>query len=157
MWASAAINSIPDVVIAWIASDYFAIGPVGFLGVFFGLQLLYFALWIKRLSWAWLVFWLLNRRKSIEHIENFLYQNRFPRPPEYINGIDDYLSKIANDGKTAPPMRVKAASELGSLAGISLSGNGIFLMQLRIAYEAALSKYELRFPPRQPEEKPEDY
>jgi hypothetical protein len=83
---------------------------------------------------------------------NFLYQNRFPRPPEYVNGIDDYFSKIANDNKIAPPMRVKAATELGSLAGLSISGNGLYLMQLRIAYKAALEKYELRFPPRQSEE-----
>jgi hypothetical protein len=66
-WASAAINSIPDVAIAWIASDYLAIGAVGFLGVLFGIQLLYFVIWIKRIAWAWLIFWISARRKSIEH------------------------------------------------------------------------------------------
>jgi hypothetical protein len=151
-WANAALNSIPDVAVAWVASDYFAIGPFGFLAVLFGLQLLYFFIWMKRIAWAWLIFWLSARRKMTDHLENFLYQQRFPRPPEYISGIDDYFAKVANDNKIAPPLRVKAATELGSLAGLAISGNALYLMQLRIAYETALEKYELRFPPRPPEE-----
>src|SRR2546429_6055591 len=81
MWANAAINSIPDIAIAWIASDYFEIGPIGFVAVFFGLQCLYLLLWLKRIAWAWLLYWISGRRKMTAHLENFLYQQRFPQPP----------------------------------------------------------------------------
>jgi hypothetical protein len=146
------LNSVPDIVIAFVASSIFAMGWVGFFGILIGLQVLYLLLWIKRIAWAWLIFWISARRKMTESLENFLYQQRFPRPPEYVGGIDDYFDKIAKDNGVSPLMRVKAATELGSLGGIGISGNALMLMQLRIAYEAALEKYELRFPPREPED-----
>lgn len=87
--------------IAWIASHYFGIGPIGFVA-FFALQCLYLLLWLKRIAWAWLLFCVSGRRKMIAHLEDFLYQQRFPRPPDFITGIDDYFAKIANDNKASP-------------------------------------------------------
>jgi hypothetical protein len=58
MWVSALINSIPDIAIAWIASDVFAIGPIGFVAVFVGMQCLYLFLGLKMILWSWLVFWI---------------------------------------------------------------------------------------------------
>ena len=149
MWASAALNSVPDIAIAWIASDYFGIGPIGFVAAFFGLQILYTLLWLKRIAWSWLLYWIAERKKMTEHLENFLYQQRFPQPPDFVTGIDDYLAKIANDNRGSPPLRVKAATELGVLAGIRAGGNLLYTMQLSMAYEGALEKYSLRFPPRE--------
>ena len=153
-WGAVLINSIPDVAIAWLASAYFNMGLGGFLAVYFGLQALYLVLWLKRLVWAWLVFWLSGRSKMTAHIESYLSQQRFPRPPEFIGGVDDYLSGIADDSKVHPQVRVKAATELGVLAGIRAAGNLLYAMQLTMAFENALQNYSSRFPPREPQDEP---
>jgi len=87
-------------------------------------------LWLKRIAWGWFLYWISSRRKMTAHLENFLYQQRFPQPPHFVTGIDDYLAKIANDNRVSPPMRVKAATKLGLLAGIKTSGNMLYAMQL---------------------------
>jgi hypothetical protein len=147
MWMSALINSIPDIAIAWIASDYFVIGPIGFVGVFLGIQAVYLFLWLKQLLWSWLVYWVSSRKKMTAHLEDYLYKNRYPQPPEFIVGVDDYFMKISNDNSLPPALRVKAAIELGIMTGIKTSGRLAYLMQLAMSYENALEKYSLRFPP----------
>jgi hypothetical protein len=149
MWVSALINSIPDVAIAWIASDVFAIGPIGFVAVFVGMQCLYLFLWLKTILWSWLIFWISGRKKMTAHLEDYLYKNRFPQPPEFIGGIDDYFFQVSNDNNAQCSLRVKAAIELGIMTGIKTSGRLLQLMQLNMAYESALEQYSLRFPPRQ--------
>ena len=42
---------------------------------------------------------------------------------------------------------MKAAIELGTLAGVRMSGNALYAMQLGMAFEAALELYARRFPP----------
>jgi hypothetical protein len=149
MWLSALINSIPDIAIAWIASDVFAIGPIGFVAVFVGMQCLYLFVWLKTILWSWLVFWISGRKKMTSHLEDYLYKNRFPQPPEFIGGIDDYFLKVSNDNSAPCALRVKATVELGIMTGIKTSGRLLQLMQLNIAYESALGQYSLRFPPRE--------
>ena len=61
-----------------------------------------------------------------------------------------YLAGIADNSKVHPQVRVKAATELGVLAGIRAGGNWLYAMQLGIAYESALQNYERRFAPREP-------
>jgi hypothetical protein len=156
-WGAVLINSIPDVAIAWLASAYFNTGLGGFLAVYFGLQALYLALWTKRVIWGWLVFWLSGRRKMTAHLENYLLQQRFPQPPEFIGGVDDYLSGIADDSKVHPQVRVKAATELGVLAGIRASGNLLYATQITMAFESALQNYSRRFLPREPRDEQMDY
>jgi hypothetical protein len=153
-WGAILINSIPDIAIAGLASVYFNDGLGGFLIVYFGLQAIYLALWVKRVAWGWLFFWLSGRRKLTEHLEAYLSKSRFPPPPEFIGGIDDYLSGIADDSKVHPQVRVRAATEFGVLAGIRSSGNALYAMQMAMAYENALQNYSRRFPPREPEDEP---
>ena len=71
-----------------------------------------------------------------------------PPPPEIVDEIDDYLSQISNNNKMHPAMRVKAATELGSMAGIRTAGRISMALQLHFAFEDALEEYSRRFPPR---------
>src|SRR4051812_26887614 len=91
MWLSALINTVPDIAIAWIASEIFGSGPVGFIAIFVGLQCLYVLLWLKTALWSWLLFWVSGRRKMAAGFEQYLYQNHFPKPPEYLSGAEDYF------------------------------------------------------------------
>jgi hypothetical protein len=154
LWAAVLINSIPDIPIAWIASTYFDSGLGGFLGVYFGFQVIYFALWLKRFSWGWFIFWLWGRRKMADYIENALSQQRFPAPPEFIGDVDSYLSGIADDSMLSPRIRVKAAADLGALTGIRSAGNSLYALQLTLAFETALQNYSRRFPLRGADDAP---
>jgi hypothetical protein len=144
----AVINLIPDIAIAWIASDVFHIGPLGFFAVLFGMQGVYLFLWLKTMLWSWFLFWISGRKKLTTHLEDFLYKNRFPQPPEFISGADDYFLKVSNNSTVPCPIRVKAAIELGTFVGLRTGARVMQLMQVNIAYEAALQQYSLRFPPR---------
>ncbi|MET4031191.1 hypothetical protein ABIB94_004262 [Bradyrhizobium sp. JR7.2] len=147
------INCIPDVVIAWAASSFFNgdrdVAANAVL-IFLALQVIYFAVWLRRIVWGWLLYWVSNRRKMTEHLEDFLHKQRFPCPPEVIGGVDDYLAGVADNSKVSAQVRLKAATELGVLAGIRAAGNGLYAMQLAMAYERALQSYERRFAPREP-------
>jgi hypothetical protein len=147
-WAASVVNLIPDILVSAGGSYVLDWGGPGFLGIFFGLQVVYFALWLKRMLWVWFLFWLSNRRKSADHIEEYLFKNRFPQPPEYVGGVENYLSEIAEDKALHPALRVKAATELGSLNGIKVAGQLTMALQMNIAFEDALVRYSKRFPPR---------
>jgi hypothetical protein len=67
--------------------------------VLIGLQCLYLALWVKVFVWGWLVFWISGRRKMSAQMENFLVQNRFPRPPKF---VDDTRPIAAVNNRTNP-------------------------------------------------------
>jgi hypothetical protein len=69
--------------------------------------------------------------------------------------IDEYFAQIADDNRAPPALRVKAAIERGTLAGVRMSDNALYAMQIGTAFEAALQLYAGRFPPRQ--EPPQDY
>ena len=148
VWANAVRNSIPDLFVAGTGSYFFDWGVPGFFGILLGLQALYFFIWIKNMIWGWLLYWLGGKRKLVEHLEDFLYKNRFPQPPEFVGGIDDYLAQVSNDKNLHPILRVKAATELGTLSGIKAAGRIMMGMQMHFAYEEALEAYSRRFPPR---------
>jgi hypothetical protein len=141
-------NLIPDILLAWAGAYLFDLGFPGFFGIIVGLQCVYFVIWLKNFVWGWLLFWLSGRKKMASHLENYLYKNRFPQPPEFVGGIDDYFSQVANDQSIQCALRVKAAIELGTLAGIKTAGRISMGMQLHFAYEDALEEYSRRFPPR---------
>jgi hypothetical protein len=141
-------NLIPDILIAWAGAYLSDSGILGFFGIIIGLQCVYFLIWLKTFLWSWLLFWTTGRKKLATLFEDFLYKNRFPQPPEYVGGIDDFFSQVANDSKMHPTVRVKAAIELGTMAGIKTAGRYSLGMQLHLAYEDALEEYSRRFPPR---------
>jgi hypothetical protein len=139
-WAATALNAVPDLIISVVASYFLDLGIPGFFGILLAKQAVYFCIWIKSVTWVWLLFWLSGRRKMAAHLEDFLYKNKFPQPPEFVTDIDDYLSRAAEDAKLHCATRVKAATELGTLVGIKASGRLLYRWQLNIAYEDALQK-----------------
>jgi hypothetical protein len=148
IFANALLNLIPDLLIAWAATYVIDAGVIGFFGFLIGFQCVYFVIWIKTLIWTWLLFWISGRRKMARGIEDALYKGRYPQPPEYVGGIEDYLSEVSNDSNVHPTVRTKAAADLGTIAGIKIAGRFSMGIQLHLAYEDALQEYSRRFPPR---------
>jgi hypothetical protein len=146
-WMGGLLGLIPEAVIAWIVAAYTETGVLGFVGVVLGLLCVYLLIWIKNSLWSWLVYWVAARRQMTAHIEDYLAQNRFPAPPEYVNDIDDYLNQIATSEQYDCPTRVKAAIEMGTLNGLVVGGRMQYSLQFRFAFENALQRYARRFPP----------
>ena len=148
------IGFIPDLVIAWIVSAWMGGEFVEFVLAFAALQCIYLLIWLRRFIWGWLVFWMVGRRTMTEHLETFLLQNRFPRPPKYVSDITEYLGAVANDRQEGAKVRVAAATELGTFEGIKLAGKYSLGLMLFMAYEDALQKYAKRFPPKPEAKRP---
>ena len=104
-WKNAALSAVPDVLVAWAAMRLMDGGAEVFFGTLIALQALYLALWMKRSAWSWLLFWFTNRSMMSSHIEEVLAQQRFPRPPDFISGPDEYYSGIVDDESVETSIR----------------------------------------------------
>jgi hypothetical protein len=143
---------LDDLAVSWAAMKIADGGAEGFFITLVGLQVVYLALWIKRTAWSWLLFWLTNRSMMSNHIEEVLARQGFPRPPDFISGPDEYYSGIVDDESEETSVRLKAANELGTLAGVSVAGQHQLAIQLRMATEDAIQRYAKR-PPTAPKGK----
>jgi hypothetical protein len=112
----------------------------------------------KRSAWSWLLFWLTNRAFMSSHVEDVLARENFPKPPDFISGPDAYYSEIADNKDEACEIRIKAAHELGTLAGISAAGQHQLAIQLRMAMEDALQRHAKRPPavPKTEKQEPDE-
>jgi hypothetical protein len=143
-WKNAALSFVPDLLIAWAVMKYNDGGAEAFFFTLIALQAVYFALWVKRCIWSWLVFWLTNRAFMSNHVEEFLVREQFPKPPDFMSGPDDYFSEIAQDKAEDCEIRIKAAKELGTFGGITAAGQHQLAIQLRMATEDAIQRYAKR-------------
>jgi hypothetical protein len=147
-WKNAVLSAVPDLLVSWAAMKIVDGGAEVFFITLIGLQVVYLALWIKRTTWSWLLFWITNRSMMSNHIEEVLTQQRFPKPPDFISGPDAYYQDIVENESEETSLRLKAANELGTLAGISGAGQHQLAIQLRMATEDAIQRYAKRAPKR---------
>ena len=147
-YKNAALAFIPDLLVAWAVMKYLDGGAETFFFTLIALQAVYFALWIKRSVSSWLLFWLTNRSFMSSHVEDFLVQEDFPRPPDYMSGPDEYFSGIADDEAQDCGIRIKAARELATIVGVTIAQQHQLAIQLRMATEDAIQRYAKR--PRPP-------
>jgi hypothetical protein len=94
------------------------------------------------------MFWLTHRAVMSSHVEDVLARDNYPKPPGFISGSDGYYSDIVENKSEACETRIKAAHELGTLAGITVAGQHQLAIQLRMAMEDALQRYAKRPPSR---------
>jgi hypothetical protein len=157
-WKNVALSAVPDVLIAWAAMRFMDGGAEVLFGAFIALQAVYLALWIKRSVWSWFLFWSTNRSMMSNHIEEVFAQQRFPRPPDFISGPDEYYQGIVDDESEETSIRIKAAQELATLTGISVAGQHQLAIQLRMATEDAIQRYAKQPPavPKKDKSKPDE-
>jgi hypothetical protein len=139
----ALLNSIPDFLIAGIATAITGTGWIGFLVVFIGLKCVYFLIWLKDTLWSWVVFWLYRCRKTAEYLEEYLVQEHFP-PPHVRNWVD-YLSDIRDSAGIDCTLRIKAANLMSSFENHNLTQK----LEMRYVWDDAFQRYARRFPRQQ--------
>ncbi len=146
LYWNALVNCVPDILIAWAVSAFLFDKEWGaFFLTLIGLQVAYFLIWLKTLLWSWVRYHLRGKQAMTDHFEAYLLEHRFPQPPKYLDGIEDYLNKIATDGRYDGEIRVLSATQLGIMEGLRASGRYTLAMQTHFAFEAALEKYARRF------------
>ena len=145
-WTTAALGVIPDVVISKILTAIFDGGILGFFVALIGLQILYFLIWAKNSLWAWVVFWLGGRKRLASWLFDYLRENGYPEPGIYEKSADAYLSAVLENETLPISVRLKAASELGSLKFLESSAQVQQSIRITMAYEDALEQHKRAFP-----------
>ena len=107
---------VPDLIIALVVAIYVDDGVLSFFFVLIGLQILYLLLWIKTASWNWAVFHFFDRKKMSRKILDYLDQNNYPRPDEFLRDVSSYFEGIIESEDNKPELRIKAAAEYGARA-----------------------------------------
>ena len=141
-WLNAFLNLIPDTLIAIILAVIFKGGFLGFLVAIAGIQLLYFAIWLKNTAWSWLVFSSFGRKQSAALLQDHLAARKFPEPADYQTSIDGYFGDVASDETQPVNTRVATAAELGALTYPASQGRMQEAMRVSMAYEDALIAYK---------------
>jgi hypothetical protein len=125
----------------FVKSEYESIWA-GSLIFFLILQAVAIALWFKNSIWRWLVFYYWGRKEISDNFFNFLKNNNFPEPDEYVPSVDDYLAQTASNKNLDPEVRIAASSALGELAGTSNSGSFQNKIRILLAFEDGLLNYK---------------
>lgn len=136
-----AIATIPDIAIAIILAIVFNGGFLGFLAIYFGLQVLYFAIWTKNTVFGWAHFRLAGRKQMTKHLLDFLLENKFPDPGDQQVSVEDYFYTIVNDEALPVEMRVRATHEIATMNTYRTLGQIQQLLRINIAYEDAIEQY----------------
>lgn len=140
-WLSSIINSFPDILVAATASYFFDDGWLVFIGVFVGLQLVYFAIWLKNSLWIWTRYKLFDKKRGTQHIVDMLRSNNFPAPEEYIESAEMYLSSVASNDGIDMKTRLIASAELGALNYVQATMRMQEFFRLTLIYDESIEKY----------------
>jgi hypothetical protein len=146
---NAMLGLMPDILIAWGYAKYVDGGWQEFWIALVALQVLYFALSLKRAAWAWLLFWVYNRRSMARVLEKFFRDNKFPRPELWVGTLDDYVEQIVNDETIDNATKLKATFEQGTLNGFKVAQDVTLVLMMGLASKRAIERYA-RYAPERP-------
>jgi hypothetical protein len=136
-----ALGFVPDLAVAWAASNITDSGWQGFFITLLVLQCIYFFFWAKTALWSWLLFWIYRKEQMAGHIEKYFSDAKFPAPLPYTKFMDDYLSEMTGHELLDCATRIKAAFEAGTLNGYKYLGRGSLVLQLNSAAAVAMKRY----------------
>lgn len=142
---SSLLNTIPDVLIAGGAAYYFDGGLLGFVGVIVGLQAVYLVLWVKNSLWGWVRYKLGRKKQIFQTLLDFLVENKFPKPANYVDSAEMYFDDVAADEEVDIEIRLKAAIEIGTINYLRHSMKVQELLYLTLAYDNVIEEYHRRF------------
>jgi hypothetical protein len=147
IWLAATVATIPDLLIAAVIAVLMDGGILGFFAAFIGLQVLYFAIWLKNSIWGWTWFQWWGRKHAAQVLLDYLKQHKFPQPATYQKSADGYLAQVAGDEGLPMMLRLIAARELGAFQIAASEGEFQKHMRISMAYEDAITMYQAQFPP----------
>ncbi|MEO8629683.1 MAG: hypothetical protein ABI612_16525 [Betaproteobacteria bacterium] len=144
-WVTALAGLIPDMLLALLVAFFFSGGVSGVFVAFFGLQLIYLVLWIKKSVWGWVLFRVMGRKALAEAILSDLQRVKFPEPAECERSADSYFEWVALDESQPIDVRLVPSSQITMLklpgAKMRIQGS----IRLALGYEDALAAYKKMF------------
>jgi hypothetical protein len=140
-WFAAALNTVPDLLIAGVPALVFEDGLLLFFVIFFGLQALYFKLWVKNAIWLWFLYLVRDKRRITQRLLDFLMTNQFPEPGACVDSTESYLDEVAADETIDLKTRLLAAAELGAILYIRNSFRFQEYFRLSMPYDEAIEEY----------------
>lgn len=123
-------------------------GVLAFLAILFGLQVLYFALWVKKTIFSWVVYRIYGRKELVRAAFYFFKKNGFPEPADFEDSASGYLLSVASNSRLSVEVRLAAARELGSLQGLSTYGHPLQADRIASAMEDAILALTSGIPPK---------
>ena len=138
-----AVGTLPDIAISIVLAIVFSVGFLGFLAIYFGLQGLYFVIWVKNSIFGWLHFQLGGRRQLTKHLLDFLNENNFPDPGDQQESAEEYFYSVVNDEALPLEIRMRATHEIAAMNAYRSFGQIQQLLRVNMAYEDAIEQYRI--------------
>lgn len=140
-WVRAVLNSTPDLAIAAVIALIADEGFLLFFGVLIGLQAVYFVIWLKKSIWIWISYAVRDRKLLEQRVLDMLIENKFPKPPELLSDVENYLNEVAGETTADDAIRLTAAAEWGGIQYALKTMRFQEYFRLTMVYEAAIEEY----------------
>lgn len=137
---SGAIASVPYALLAWAASKVFDVGFWEALGWLVALRTAFGVIELLGAVLAWRLY---SRKVSIRICTEAMKTNKFPPRYRYMDESEDYFARVIEDDTQPQETKIGAATFLGSIKAIRLSGM-IRGMRVASAWDAALEAHSPR-------------
>lgn len=108
-----AFDRIPDVIIATAVALIFGGGVEAIVIIFFVLQFLYLAIWLRNSAWSWAKFKARDKKPMVLNALAVLGENDFPRPDKINPRAEDYFRWVMVDDTLPIQTRLQAARQIG--------------------------------------------
>jgi hypothetical protein len=142
------LGFIPELLIAYVASALMNGGFIAFFIILFGLQAIYFAVWLKKFIVSWVIYRMYARKEAATNAYLFFKKNSFPEPEDFEESAEGYLDSIATNVDEPMATRIAAACEIGMLRGLASLGYTVHYLRMCSAYESAIESVKTGIPPK---------
>ena len=133
-----AMQFLFDAVVAGFASWVIGGGTKEALLIFCAIYGFLILNWIRKSAFAWLAFLVGQRQTASKQVIDYLVENKFPSPPEFVSSAEDYFEKVSDDQEVEVGVRLKAAAQLGEMRFARIGGNFQGFIRLSMILEDAL-------------------
>jgi len=139
------LGLVPELFLCYIASLFVDEGAWFFVFIYLGLQAVKFLVWLMRSLWGWLIYIIFGKKNMIRTCTDYLAENGFPDPGDYIESGEHYLREVAEDNEADIAVRLKAAESAGEFSAYRQTGQSQLLLKHGWALEDALIQHRRKF------------
>ena len=139
------LGFVPDLLLCYIASIFVDEGAWFFIFIYLGLQAVKFLVWFMRSLWGWLIYVIYGRKSLVRIATDYLAEDGYPDPGDYIDSGEHYLREVAEDNEVDIVVRLQAAASAGNFEAYRQTGQIQFLLKQRWALEDALIQHRRKF------------
>lgn len=131
-----------EALIAWVVAYAFDATFLQGVLIFFGLQALYFAIWLKSSLFRWANYSLFTKQEMIDGVADDLADSDFPIPESnWIRDAEQYLTYVIDETNDNDVARFRSAANLAILQYTRATSRVQESIMLDMAFEGGIKKY----------------